>query len=221
MKSKRNEKLLTLALVLPLTLVIMVVSPTSAVLASKTNDPASTQMDDSTTPIPKDQPGSPPSSTADPVTVIPPRDSPNGDQPVTIYPDGQQQQQQPQQTPTTTPTTSDPNPQQPATTTPQQEQTPAIEQGQIGVVKGKGNTLAQQQCAGVQSSFECNQIIKNIHNTTVKGSNVLIGTPVAATNGATPVVLYVPGVGYVELTGIQNAGNGQATINYVVLVPSK
>jgi hypothetical protein len=55
----------------------------------------------------------------------------------------------------------------------------------------------------------------------VGGSSVLIGTPAAAPGNASPVILFIQGVGYVELTGIANAGNGQATITYVVLVPTK
>jgi hypothetical protein len=85
--------------------------------------------------------------------------------------------------------------------------------------------MQQQLCAasGVVALVDCQQVmnIKNIHNTVVRGSNYAIGAPGTSANGATPTVLYIQGVGYVEITGIQNAGNGQATITYFVLVPTK
>jgi hypothetical protein len=104
---------------------------------------------------------------------------------------------------------------QPVTGTPPQQQPTTTIKGPIQL----------QECAasGIVALVDCQQVmnIKNIHNTVVRGSNYAIGAPGTSANGATPTVLYVPGVGYVELTGIQNAGNGQATITYFVLVPTK
>ena len=97
-------------------------------------------------------------------------------------------------------------------TTPAQQQ-PNIKVGQIN----------QQNCAGIQSVFECNLNVNNIHKTTIRegGSTVVVGQPATTASGATPVILYIQGVGYVQVTGIQAAGSGQATISYVVLVPAK
>ena len=90
---------------------------------------------------------------------------------------------------------------------------PTIIKGPVGV----------QTCTGVISAFECNLNVNNIHKTTIKqgGSSVVIGQPAATSSGATPVILYIQGVGYVQITGIQAAGSGQATITYAVLVPVK
>jgi len=90
------------------------------------------------------------------------------------------------------------------------------------IIKGP---IQQQNCAasGIVALVQCEQImnIKNIHNTVVRGSNYAVGAPGATSSGASPTVLFIQGVGYVELTGVQNAGNGQATITYFVLVPTK
>jgi hypothetical protein len=87
----------------------------------------------------------------------------------------------------------------------------------------KVGQINQQNCAGIQSVFECNLNVNNIHKTTIRegGSTVVVGQPATTASGATPVILYVQGVGYVEVTGVQAAGSGQATITYVVLVPAK
>ena len=76
----------------------------------------------------------------------------------------------------------------------------------------------------MQSIFECNLNVNNIHKTTIREGGrtvVVVGQPATTASGATPVILYIQGVGYVEVTGIQAAGGGQATITYVVLVPAK
>jgi hypothetical protein len=88
----------------------------------------------------------------------------------------------------------------------------------------KGPTQIQGCTAtGIVALNDCTQImnIKNVHSTTVKGSNLVVGTPSTTSTGATPVILFMQGVGYVEVTGLQNMGEGQATITYVVLVPVK
>lgn len=85
--------------------------------------------------------------------------------------------------------------------------------------------IQQQICQGAGDivSVQCQQIlnVKNIHTTTVKGSNIRIGAPGLTSSGASPVVLYIPDTGYVELTGVHNIGSGEATISYIVLVPAK
>jgi hypothetical protein len=90
-------------------------------------------------------------------------------------------------------------------------------------VKVKAGQINEQTCVGVVAAFECNLNVNNIHKTTIRegGSTVVVGQPATTASGATPVILYIQGVGYVQVTGIQAAGSGQATISYVVLVPAK
>jgi hypothetical protein len=72
----------------------------------------------------------------------------------------------------------------------------------------------QQQlraASGIVALVSCQQImnIKNIHNAVVRGCNIAIGVPGTTARGATPAVLFIPGVGYVELTGVRTRGMGK------------
>jgi len=222
MKNSSNKKLLAAAVAMSLTVALVLLSTASTMLASKADDPSTQARADSNSPASNQITGSTGQESKD--SSQQPSSEIANPQPPTVS--GPPQGQQPTDNTGQTPIGMGPGTCEACPPTTGQGQTALIGQQQQATMKGgKGNTLAQQQCAGVQSVFECNQFVKNIsnHHTTIKqgGSNIVIGTPVGTANGATPTILFIPGVGYVELTGIQDAGNGQATINYVVLVPTK